>query len=333
MAQIQGMDLEDYQQQRQNQPIDQRLALDWLLKLTEILHEVHSQNFFHRDIKPSNIILQPNGQLVLIDFGTVREVTATYNIKQGLGNITGIASAGFTPPEQINFHAVPQSDFFALGRTFVFLLTGKAPSHPAMYDAMKDELLWRSHTSNILPELLDFIDQLMMRTANQRPPNTTAILERLAEINLILNPPPPPPPKPKKQKTPTTPQSVTSVTPSVAKYLSSKLGRRKIIQLAGLGCMVAFGAIAIDQFRSMISVIRGDSDESPTTNFNNNGDKSPTTNLQSFSFDVITLDSQGKEATRNRRSAKFFPQDLGNGITLEMVAIPGGTLDKCKVLN
>ncbi|MCP2731755.1 serine/threonine protein kinase, partial [Limnofasciculus baicalensis] len=194
MAQIQGMDLEDYQQQRQNQPIDQRLALDWLLQLTEILHEVHSQNFFHRDIKPSNIILQPNGQLVLIDFGTVREVTATYNIKQGLGNITGIASAGFTPPEQINFHAVPQSDFFALGRTFVFLLTGKAPSHPAMYDALNDELVWRSHTSNhILPDLLDFIDKLMMRTANQRPPNTTAILERLAEINLILNPPPPPP--------------------------------------------------------------------------------------------------------------------------------------------
>ena len=286
MAEIQGMDLEDYQQQRQNQPIDQRLALDWLLQLTEILHEVHSQNFFHRDIKPSNIILQPNGQLVLIDFGTVREVTATYNIKQGLGNITGIASAGFTPPEQINFHAVPQSDFFALGRTFVFLLTGKAPSHPAMYDALNDELVWRSHTSNyILPELLDFIDKLMMRTANQRPPNTTAILERLAEINLILNPPP------SKLKKPKFVVGAEAPPPP-------KLGRRKMIQLAGLGGMVTVGAIAIDQFRSMIRVIGRGGDESPTTNFNNNsdespttnldhnGDESPTTNLQSFNFDT-----------------------------------------------
>lgn len=310
MAQIQGMDLEDYQQQRQNQPIDQRLALDWLLQLAEILHEVHSQNFFHRDIKPSNIILQPNGQLVLIDFGTVREVTATYNIKQGLGNITGIASAGFTPPEQINFHAVPQSDFFALGRTFVFLLTGKAPSHPAMYDALNDELVWRSHTSGILPDLLDFIDKLMMRTANQRPPNTTAILERLAEINLILNPPPPP--VRVKHSGSNIPVKPISSRPNASPLPNFPLGRRKIIQLAGLGGMVAVGAIAYDRLiKDMI--------------FPGSGDESLTTNLQSFNFDVITLDSQGRENSRNSRSANFFPENLGNGITLEMVAIPGGT--------
>ncbi|MCP2732563.1 formylglycine-generating enzyme family protein, partial [Limnofasciculus baicalensis] len=114
----------------------------------------------------------------------------------------------------------------------------------------------------------------------------------------------------------TNPPSVTSVTPSVAKYLSSKLGRRKIIQLAGLGSMVAVGAIAYDRLIKDI-IFPG----------SGNGDKSPTTNLslQSFDFNVITLDSQGREATRNRRSANFFPQDLGNGITLEMVAIPGGT--------
>ena len=219
MQRIEGMDLEDYQRHRQNRPIDPRLALSWLSQLGKILHEVHNENFFHRDIKPSNIILKPDGQLTLIDFGAVREVTAT--IRAG-GQNTQVYTPGYAAPEQEKGYAVPQSDFFALGRTFVFLLTGKLPTHPDMYAPLKDELVWRSHvSSNILPELLDFIDKLMMRSANQRPANTTVILESLAELDQILNPPLPPP-KPKK------PIVGVSAPPP------SKLGRRKIIQLAGL---------------------------------------------------------------------------------------------------
>ena len=47
--------------------------------------------------------------------------------------------------------------------------------------------------------------------------------------------------------------------------------------------------------------------------------------LQSFEFDVITVDKKGKENSRTRKSAEFFAEDLGNGILLEMVMIPRGT--------
>jgi formylglycine-generating enzyme required for sulfatase activity len=40
---------------------------------------------------------------------------------------------------------------------------------------------------------------------------------------------------------------------------------------------------------------------------------------------VITVDAYGKENGRRRHYAHFFPEDLGNGIVLEMVYIPGGT--------
>ncbi|NET62449.1 MAG: serine/threonine protein kinase [Symploca sp. SIO2E6] len=110
MEKIEGLDLEEYQKQRQYHPLDQQSALKWLLQLAKILEVVHQQRFFHRDIKPSNIILKPDGQLVLIDFGTVREITATYLGKQPSGQVTKIASAGYTPPEQLNYQAVPQSD-------------------------------------------------------------------------------------------------------------------------------------------------------------------------------------------------------------------------------
>jgi formylglycine-generating enzyme required for sulfatase activity len=46
---------------------------------------------------------------------------------------------------------------------------------------------------------------------------------------------------------------------------------------------------------------------------------------QRFTFDVITVDKQGKEINKVRQSAEFIAVDLGNGVSLEMVAIPGGT--------
>ena len=47
--------------------------------------------------------------------------------------------------------------------------------------------------------------------------------------------------------------------------------------------------------------------------------------LPIFDFDVITVDSYGKENRRSRHYAHFFAEDLGNGVVLEMVSIPGGT--------
>jgi len=97
--------------------------------------------------------------------------------------VTSIISGGYTPPEQIYSQAVPQSDFFSLGRTFVYLLTGKEPTDPEMYDPLHDELLWRKYSSNILPQFADFIDVLMARSASKRPKNTQEI--RNSDITTI----------------------------------------------------------------------------------------------------------------------------------------------------
>ncbi|MFN6560961.1 MAG: SUMF1/EgtB/PvdO family nonheme iron enzyme [Nostoc sp. ChiSLP01] len=50
-----------------------------------------------------------------------------------------------------------------------------------------------------------------------------------------------------------------------------------------------------------------------------------TTSLQTFEFDVVKVDATGKQISRQRHSANFFVEDLGNGVILEMVSIPGGT--------
>jgi serine/threonine protein kinase len=189
MEKIDGLNLEEWMNKMRNQPIPQEQALDWLKQVTQILDQVHQQDYFHRDIKPPNIMRRPNGQMVLIDFGTAREVTGTYLAKiGGRHNITGIVSLGYTPSEQANGRAVPQSDFFALGRTFVYLLTGKHPNYFSE-DPLTGKLIWRESAKSVSKSLADLIDYLMAPFPGNRPQNTEVILQRLREVKQELNPP------------------------------------------------------------------------------------------------------------------------------------------------
>ncbi|VXD24427.1 Serine/Threonine protein kinase with WD40 repeats [Planktothrix serta PCC 8927] len=184
MEKIEGLNLQDWMKERKKEPISQEQALEWLKQLAEILDQVHRLQYFHRDIKPQNIMRKPNGQLVLIDFGTAREVSKTYIVKVEQGqNVTGIVSPGYTPPEQTNGKAVPQSDFFALGRTFIYLLTGKPPTaYPE--NPRTGKLLWRKGAPNISDELAAVIDYLMAPFPGNRPQSPQAVLQCLAEIDL-----------------------------------------------------------------------------------------------------------------------------------------------------
>jgi serine/threonine protein kinase len=185
MEKIEGLNLEEYTRRR-GRVIKQKRAIQWLIELISILREVHDKNFFHRDIKPSNIMLRANGQLVLIDFGTARQISETLVSKQAEMKVTGVISAGYTPLEQIHGQAVPQSDFFALGRTFVYLLTGKEPND--FYDSVTDKLCWREATCDVSPLFADFLERLMARLPQDRPQTAVGILQELREIYQILYP-------------------------------------------------------------------------------------------------------------------------------------------------
>lgn len=168
MEKIDGQNLEEWIEE--NQPISQYQALNWLQQLVEILDKLHQQGLWHRDIKPSNIMLQPNGNLVLIDFGAV-----------GVGE-TRIISADYSPTEQMEGKTVLQSDFFALGRTFVYLLTGKHP-WDLRKNSTTEELLWRYLAPSISSSLAQLIDDLMAPAPANRPKNTQEILRRIQAIN------------------------------------------------------------------------------------------------------------------------------------------------------
>jgi serine/threonine protein kinase len=217
MEKIVGMDLHNYMENCGQRPIEQRLAIDWLKEVVTILGKVHDKNFFHRDIKPPNIMIRASGELVLIDFGTARKVTTT--VLEQKGGVTQIVSEGYTPQEQIVGDAIiPQSDFFALGRTFVALLTGKEPLN--LYDSFYGEVRWRNHAPEVSPLLANLIDEMMAHKPSHRPANTHVILQRLSEIESELYQPRQsyPDPKPKIAVNPPAPTIRLSHSDRSTKY-------------------------------------------------------------------------------------------------------------------
>ena len=191
MEWIEGITLKDWLETGERLP--DLVAIDWLRQITEILEIVHNRNLIHQDIKPSNLMLRPAGQMALVDFGSVRTLTDSdwLNLEPVLdrpdepenitAQITVFNSGGYNPTEQLYGRSVPQSDFFALGRTFIhLLLTGTVPSRlPSTADG---NLQWRNQAPQVSAPLADFLDRLIQPNWRDRPADAQTILEQLESL-------------------------------------------------------------------------------------------------------------------------------------------------------
>ena len=131
----------------EGQALDHKLAAGWhptlaevadiaaqVLKLLDHLHRLPAP-VLHRDLKPANLILDPAGQMHLIDFGAVTRLAVP-------GASTVVGTFGYMPPEQFAGRAVPASDIYALGMSLIHLLSGRAPAEMAG-DSLQPE--WERH--------------------------------------------------------------------------------------------------------------------------------------------------------------------------------------------
>lgn len=183
MEKFEGQNLDNWIKQKG--AISQNVAIDWLSQLAKILDFVHSRGFIHRDIKPHNIIVRPNGKLALIDFGGARHFTETYLAKLGFGRSTFELTHIFTPffaaPEQLNGKALPQSDFYALGRTIIVAMTGKY-FHELPSDSKTGDVIWRKSIQNADPPFLRYVDELVSSSLSVRPKTAQEILEFISSV-------------------------------------------------------------------------------------------------------------------------------------------------------
>ncbi|MBD2075888.1 CHASE2 domain-containing protein [Phormidium sp. FACHB-592] len=180
MEKVEGVNLHEWMKWRNHQPITEEQAIDWLMQLVKILHEIHQDDLFHLDIKPANIMLKPDSKLALIDFGIAKEVTKTYLTKIAVGRlIPGWATDGYTAPEVLAGTPLPQSDFFSLGRTFVFLLTGQ--SLGTLSRNKNNDIVWQDQAPQSSSSFAKLLNRLMERKPAHRPLRTQDLIDYLTD--------------------------------------------------------------------------------------------------------------------------------------------------------
>jgi len=107
-------------------PLAEGQALAWIGQVAEALEYMHRQNppVIHRDIKPANIVINPQGEAVLVDFGIAKAYDPRFKTTQGARAVT----PGYSPHEQYGQGTTDsRSDVYSLGATLYTLLTGSVP--------------------------------------------------------------------------------------------------------------------------------------------------------------------------------------------------------------
>ncbi len=158
----------------------------FLIDLLSILQVVHQHQIIHRDIKPENIIRRhSDGNLVLIDFGASKQLTATAMSKAA----TAIGSHGYAPLEQMGCGvAYLASDLYAVGATCFHLLSGIHPAQVWDADGYQWTQNWRRHIQQPLSQqLINILDRLLHQEYQQRYQSVEELTPDLQLLGLNLS--------------------------------------------------------------------------------------------------------------------------------------------------
>jgi serine/threonine protein kinase len=164
-------------------PFSIRKALDYTKQIAEALNHAHQRNIIHRDIKPHNILVTPDGQLKVTDFGIARAISASSFTQAGIV----VGSVQYASPEQVKAGLVgPQSDIYSLGCVLYELLTGTVPFNGdtsisiAMQHLHEKTIPVRESRPDIPVVVENILDKAMAKDPAQRYPSAAAMLRDIA---------------------------------------------------------------------------------------------------------------------------------------------------------
>ncbi|MEM6403376.1 MAG: protein kinase [Cyanobacteria bacterium P01_D01_bin.116] len=154
-------------------------VIQLLKEILEVLTFIHDKNIIHRDIKAQNLMRRnSDGKIIIIDFGTVKEISQIKKNPHELTNASVIVgTSGYMPTEQLNGYPKLSSDIYAVGMLGIYALTGVRPQ-----DLPKDpdtfEAIWQDRVS-VSPKFASILDKMVCSNFTDRYQNASEALQAL----------------------------------------------------------------------------------------------------------------------------------------------------------
>jgi len=155
-------------------PPDEMRLKQLLAQLLDALEVLHRAQALHRDIAPDNILILPDGNPVLLDFGAARRV-----ITDRTQALTAILKPGYAPIEQYgespSLKQGPWTDLYALAGVMHFAITGAAPT-AAVTRTISDPVvpLNKAASGRYSPQFLRALDRALAVNPADRPQSVDA---------------------------------------------------------------------------------------------------------------------------------------------------------------
>ncbi len=169
--------------------VDEAWCRKILRQILQALEMLYTMQIVHRDVSPDNIIVQENGDAVLLDFGSARQIIG--DMTKGL---TVILKPGYAPVEQYagdaSLEQGPFTDIYALAAVMYFAVVKQAPPS-SIARMIKDPLtpLAVLAPQGYSAEFLAAIDKGLAVLSHDRPQTIDEFRDLLGIVS--LGPPPP----------------------------------------------------------------------------------------------------------------------------------------------
>ncbi len=164
---------------------DLELTRDLFRQLVDGLNTIHDAGLLHRDIKPSNVMVRPNGQVAILDFGLVADLDPELADDVGI-----VGTIEYMSPEQASGGSLtPASDFYSAGVMLYEALVGRKPFAGSSRQLLKDKQQFDPPAPiDCVPDLPRDLNDLCVALLDRRPearPSGAEVLERLGRAERV----------------------------------------------------------------------------------------------------------------------------------------------------
>jgi len=159
-------------------------VVELIYKCARALHYAHGRGLIHRDIKPSNIMLTPDNDVRVIDFGIALLKDADMSAIQGIAG-----SPSYMSPEQVQSQELTRSsDLYSLGAVMYEMLTGFRPYRAKVLAKLLNNIVFSTpapiHTlrADVPEELEEVVAKAMHKEPEQRYKNGAEMAADLTRV-------------------------------------------------------------------------------------------------------------------------------------------------------